>query len=116
MTKLGHNLIGGGGHTANKKLYWGWGGHSTYFLDGGKNWGGGKTYTGRGDTEHTLLMGEQFVWCLLTTKSSAVGGWYKLENNATLWLNLSSSAENPRWSRVWQKSLAVGGWLVPVRE
>ena len=30
----------------------------TYFLDVGNNWSEEKTYTGRGDTAHTLLMGE----------------------------------------------------------
>ena len=30
----------------------------TYFLDVGNNWSEEKTYTGRGDTAHTLLMWE----------------------------------------------------------
>ena len=45
-----------GGGTPHRKNFYVEGGHSTYFLEGGTKLGWGKTYSGRGDTAHTLLM------------------------------------------------------------
>ena len=42
--------FGGVGTSHRKNIY-------TYFLDVGNNWGEEKTYTERGDTAQTLLMG-----------------------------------------------------------
>ena len=70
------------GGTPHKKNVYSEGGHRhhTYFHDGGNNWGGEKTYAGRGDTcrvvkeklvfrdtSHTLFMGKQLVWGHRTT-------------------------------------------------
>ena len=49
---------GVGGNPTGKNVYWE-GGHCTKFIDGGNNWGGANTHTGReGGTVYNLLLGE----------------------------------------------------------
>ena len=83
-----------GGDTAQKYLYWKRGGHCTHLLDEWNKSGGDttqhwkKAYTGRGG-HRTYFVGVGTPHNIYK-KSLAVGGWSKPENNATLWLHLSS--------------------------
>ena len=66
-------------------------------LDGGNYWGG-KTY----------FVARETNW--VGTKVSAMNGWFKLENNATLWLTLATHlSRESKMEQSVTKSLAVSG-------
>jgi len=100
-------------------MYTGRGGHRTYFVDESNTWGGDTAQHRKmgGDTAHTLLMGGTIGVGTphnIERKSLAVGGWgvggpsqeiIPLRGSILQaeTCQILSLAENPRWSRVWQK-------------